>query len=59
MTTTSVSDPAGPLTEKGLRGLGPLASPHHLVPQPSPSSMTWGAGQRPSAMNAPVISEGR
>ena len=59
MTTTSVSDPSGPLTEKGLQGLGPLTSPHHLVPQSSPSSMTWGAGSRPNAMNVPVLSESR
>ena len=32
MTTMSVSNPAGPLTEKGLWGLGPVTSPHHLDP---------------------------
>ena len=58
MTTTSVSDPAGPLTEKRLRGLGPVTSPQHLASQSSPSSVTWGAGSRPHAMSAPVLSEG-
>ena len=58
MTTTSVSDPADPLKEKGLRGLGPVTSLHHLVPQSSPSSMTWGKGLRQNAMSAPVLSEG-
>ena len=53
-----LSDPAGPLMEKRLWSLGPLTSPHHLVPWSSPSSMTWGAGLRPSVMNAPVLSEG-
>ena len=54
MTTTSVSDHGGPLTERGLWGLGTITSPH----QSSPSSVISGTGMRPNAVSIPGHSEG-
>ena len=34
------------------QGLGTIISPHHLVTQSSPSSMTRGTGSRPNALSA-------
>ena len=50
MTTTSVSDHGGPLTEKGLWGLGTITSPH----QSSPSCMISGTGTRSNAVSTPM-----
>ena len=54
MRTTSVSDPGGPLTEKGLWGFGTITSPH----QSSPSCMISSTGTRSSAVSTPGHSEG-
>ena len=54
MTTTSVSDPGGPLSEKGLWGLGTITSPR----QSFPSFMISSTGMRPNAVSTTGGSEG-